>query len=79
MHRSNRSYRKTKAEPNLKIIRLKLGYSQKELAELSSIPLLTIQQYEQRQKSINKTSTKYLVMLSKSLFCSVEDLFALLR
>lgn len=70
----NELYRKAKPETNLKTLRLKAGFSQRELAEISNVPLRTIQQYEQRQKSINKASAEYLVMLSKALFCSVEDL-----
>ena len=70
----NELYRKAKPETNLKTLRLKAGFSQRELAEHSGVPLRTIQQYEQRQKSINKASAEYLVMLSKTLFCRVEDL-----
>lgn len=70
----NELYRKAKPETNLKTIRINRDFSQRELSELSGVPLRTIQQYEQRQKSINKASAEYLVMLSKALFCSVEDL-----
>jgi DNA-binding transcriptional regulator YiaG len=70
----NELYRKAKPETNLKTLRIKAGFSQRELAEISNVPLRTIQQYEQRQKSINKASAEYLVMLSKVLFCGVEDL-----
>ena len=48
--------------------------SQRELADLSSIPVRTIQQYEQRQKNINKAQAEYLVALAKVLYCEVEDL-----
>ena len=70
----NELYRKAKPETNLKTLRLKAGFSQRELAEISNVPLRTIQQYEQRQKSINKASAEYLVMLAKALCCSVVDL-----
>ena len=44
------------------------------LAELSGIPLRTIQQYEQRQKNINKAQIEYLLSLSKTLCCNIEAL-----
>ena len=50
------------------------GLSQKELAEISGVPLLTLQQYEQRQKNINKAQAEYLDMLSNALNCSIEQL-----
>ena len=66
--------RKARPETNLKLLRQKNDLSQKELSELSGIPLRTIQQYEQRQKSINKAQVEYLVMLSTALNCSIEQL-----
>ncbi|MBE6041606.1 MAG: helix-turn-helix transcriptional regulator [Clostridiales bacterium] len=53
----------------LKSIRLKRGLSQRELAELTGIPLRTIQQYEQLQKNINKAQFEYIVRLSSALKC----------
>ena len=70
----NELYRKAKPESNLKLLRQKAGLSQRELAELSGVPLRTLQQYEQRQKNINKAQAEYLVMLAKTLCCRVEDL-----
>lgn len=67
-------YKSAKPDTNLKIIRSKLKLTQKELSELSGVPVRTIQQYEQRQKNINKAQTEYLVMLAKALSCTVEDL-----
>ena len=52
----------------------KAGLSQKELAELAGIPIRTIQQYEQRQKNINKAQVQYLIALSKVLCCEISDL-----
>ncbi len=66
--------RAAKPETNLKLLRQKAGLSQRELADLSGVPLRTIQQYEKRQKSINKAQAEYLVMLSKALCCAVDDL-----
>lgn len=67
-------YRASKPETNLKTLRTKLGMSQRELAEASGVPLRTIQQYEQRQKNINKAQGEYLVMLAQALCCEVPDL-----
>lgn len=70
----NAMYRAAKPETNLKILRQKAGLSQRELAELSGIPVRTIQQYEQQRKNINKAQAEYLVMLAKVLCCEVGDL-----
>lgn len=70
----NELYRMAKPETNLKSLRQKAGFSQRELAELSGVPVRTIQQYEQRQKNINKAQAEYLVMLAQALCCGVEDL-----
>lgn len=67
-------YREAKPDTNLKIRRQRAGYSQRELAELSGVPLRTIQQYEQRQKNINKAQVEYLVNLKRVLYCEVEEL-----
>ncbi len=67
-------YRTANPETNLKSLRRKVGLSQRELAELSGVPVRTIQQYEQRQKSINKAQAEYLVMLAKALCGGGEDL-----
>ena len=71
---NNAMYKAAKPETNLKLLRKKAGLSQRELADLSSVPVRTIQQYEQRQKNINKAQAEYLVMLAKVLCCEVEDL-----
>ena len=63
-----------KPQTNLKIIRKRVGLSQSKLSELSGVPLRTLQQYEQRQKNINKAQAEYLVMLSNVLCCDVHDL-----
>jgi len=70
----NELYRSSNPETNLKRIRQKAGLSQSELASLSGVPLRTIQQYEQRQKNINKAQVEYLVTLSKTLCCEIEAL-----
>ena len=70
----NELYQAAKPATSLKLYRRQAGLSQKALAELSGVPLRTIQQYEQRQKNINKAQTEYLIMLSRVLCCGVEDL-----
>lgn len=70
----NEQYRAANPETRLKQIRKRSGLSQSELAELSGIPVRTIQQYEQRQKSINKAQAEYLMMLAQALHCSAEVL-----
>lgn len=72
--RMNAYYRAMQPETNLKRMRRKAGFSQSELAGISGVPLRTIQQYEQRQKNINKAQVEYLLMLSQALCCKVEDL-----
>ena len=70
----NEMYRKAKPDTNLKLLRQQAGLTQKELAEICDIPIRTIQQYEQRQKNINKAQVEYLVVLSKELGCEVTAL-----
>jgi len=70
----NALYKAAKPETNLKHLRQKAGLSQRQLADLSSVPLRTIQQYEQRQKNINKAQAEYLLMLANALCCDVQDL-----
>lgn len=67
-------YKAAKPDTNLKLLRKKAGLTQQELAEQSGIPLRTLQQYEQRQKDINKAQAGYLVMLARVLCCNVEIL-----
>lgn len=70
----NSMYKAAKPETNLKLLRRKAGLSQCELADLSGVPVRTIQQYEQQQKSINKAQAEYLVLLSKTLYCTIDEL-----
>lgn len=50
------------------------GLSQSELAGQADVPVRTIQQYEQRQKDINKAQAETLLRLARALNCNVEDL-----
>ena len=63
-----------KKEANLKKMRMSRGYSQKELAEITSIPIRTIQQYEQKQKNINNAQANYVLTLAQALSCSPKDI-----
>ena len=75
----NELYSQAKPETNLKIYRKRAELSQKQLAQLADIPVPMIQDYEQRQKNINKAQTEYLVRLSKVLNCDIEDLLELVE
>ena len=67
-------YNKRKNNTNLKKLRLGAELSQSQLAEISDIPLRTIQQYEQNQKNINAAKAETVVKLAKALNCTVEAL-----
>ena len=69
-----RLYRLAKPETNLKLIRKASALSQKMLADISGVPVRTIQQYEQRQKNINRASAEYLLLLSRALNCEMSAL-----
>lgn len=66
--------RSAQPETNLKKRRYFSGLSQRQLSDLSGVPLRTIQQYEQRQKNINKAQAEYLLMLAAALDCEPEHL-----
>ena len=70
----NELYRAEKPETNLKALRILAGLSQSELAVQADVPVRTIQQYEQRQKDINKAQAVTLLRLARTLNCKVEDL-----
>ncbi len=72
--RMNELYNTARPETNLKLRRQNTGLTQRELAELAGVPVRTIQQYEQRQKNINKAQAEYLVTLAQALYCEVTDL-----
>ena len=58
----------------LKRIRQIAGLSQNQLAQSSGVPVRTIQQYEQRQKNINKAQAEYIFMMASALGCQPEAL-----
>ena len=51
----------------LKSARIAAHLSQSQLAKVSGVPLRTIQQYEQRQKSINRARAEYVIALANAL------------
>ncbi len=67
-------YNSRKGESNLKKYRLKASLSQSQLAEISGVPVRTIQQYEQQVKNINAAKAESVITLSKALSCPVEML-----
>ena len=50
--------------------RIDAGLSQRQLADLSGVPVRTIQQYEQRQKDIAHAAFVTVNALARALFCS---------
>ena len=68
------AYRNADPRTNLKLLRERAGLSQSQLSQQSGIPVRTIQQYEQRQKNINKAQAESLVRLATPLCCTVEEL-----
>ncbi len=74
VERANEIYKETKIDSNLKIRRESARMSQSRLAEISGVPLRTIQQYEQRQKDIRKANVGYALALARALGCRIEDI-----
>ena len=74
MDRMNELYAKAKPETNLKIMREWAGLTQARLAAAAEVPVRTIQQYEQRQKSIRKANIETVLSLAHAIGCHVEDL-----
>ena len=70
----DRLYRLRFPETNLARARRRAGISQGELAELSGVSVRTIQEFEQRRKSINKAQLETVYSLSSALLCSIESL-----
>lgn len=66
--------RARKMPTNLERLRKRKGYSQAQLAELSTVSLRSIQAYEQRSNDITKAQYNILNALAKVLKCSIDDL-----
>ena len=73
--RMNERIHAAKPETNLNLLRRQNGLSQRQLAELSGVPLRTIQQYEQRQKNINHAQAEYLARMARVLNCDTAQLY----
>lgn len=67
------------SDTRLKKERIKNSLSQSQLAEASGVPLRTLQQYEQRQKDINKARSEYVLALSRVLGCDPSSLLEIRR
>lgn len=63
-----------KKETKLAYYRKNMCLTQRELALLSDVPKRTIEQYEQRQKDINKASCSVLFKLATVLKVNMEEL-----
>lgn len=61
-------------ETNLKRYRKIAELSQKQLADLSGVPVRQIQLFEQRQRDINKTQAVTLWRMGRALGCTMEEL-----
>ena len=61
-------------ETNLKRLRKLAGLSQRELSDLSGVPLRQIQLFEQRQRDISHTKAIDVVKFARVLGCKTEDL-----
>ncbi|MCD7842437.1 MAG: helix-turn-helix transcriptional regulator [Lachnospiraceae bacterium] len=66
--------REAQKNTRLKQMRMRAGYSQQKLADMAGIPLRTLQQYEQKQKNINKARAEYVIRLSQVLGCGTDEL-----
>ena len=54
---------------------MELSTNPRELAEQSGVYLRIIQQYEQKQRDIQKAEAQSIVAMANVLGCSVEELF----
>ena len=63
-----------KLPSKLKKVRLEKQMTQQNLASIAGVPIRTIQQYEQRQKSINKASAETVYLLAEALGCDIKDI-----
>ena len=61
-------------DTKLQKLRVKKGYSQGTLAELSGISRRTIQNYEQGKRPIEGAHLETLCNLAKTLNCKIEDI-----
>ena len=71
------AYRQAKTDTNLKLHRKRAGLSQGKLAQLSGVPVRTVQQYEQRQKNINAARAEAVISMARVLGCRPDELLEL--
>lgn len=70
----NAMYQEKNSLTKLKRKRNQAELSQRELSDSSGIPLRTIQQYEQRQKDINRASADTVYRLARVLRCDILEI-----
>lgn len=58
----------------LRILRVKRGLSQSELAEKSDVPIRTLQKYENNYQSIDTAKLNTMCQLSAALDCKITDI-----
>jgi transcriptional regulator with XRE-family HTH domain len=58
----------------IKQLRRAAGLTQRQLADLSGIPLRTLQHYEQGNKDIRKAAGHALQRLAEALHVTIEDI-----
>lgn len=61
---------------NLKLIRIKAGLTQKELAKKSGVNFRMIQHYEQGDKDLNRAAVETVIKLARALDCNITDLIS---
>ena len=64
----------SKHDSKLKILRVRRGYSQQELSDVTGIPKRAIQSYEQGERSVDRASLKTLCDICIALNCTLEDI-----
>lgn len=58
----------------LKIIRVNRGITQRQLAELSGVPIKTVRCYESRERDIKNAAFATVSALANALMCDPTDL-----
>lgn len=62
---------------NLKLMRIKKGMKQTDLATASGVPLKCIGNYEQLRRDINRARVDIVYRLATSLGCKMEEILEL--
>lgn len=61
-------------ESNLKLMRIRKGMKQSELAEASGVPVKCIGNYEQLRRDINHARVDIVYNLASALGCRMEEI-----